>query len=78
MSMGPVIKDGDAIRPDAATKIVVRTDMSSFAPGQVSVSFFILFSILIVGFAAQFYSDARDHFFVRIVDAFSRMQRQLR
>jgi hypothetical protein len=31
---GPVIKDGDTIGPDAATKIVVRHETSGFIPGQ--------------------------------------------
>jgi hypothetical protein len=31
---GPVIKDGDTIGPDAATKIVVRHETSAFVPGQ--------------------------------------------
>lgn len=30
----PVIKDGDTIGPDAATKIVVRHETSGFIPGQ--------------------------------------------
>jgi hypothetical protein len=31
---GDVIKDGDTVGPDAATKITVRREESSFAPGQ--------------------------------------------
>ncbi|MBG0792824.1 DUF4261 domain-containing protein [Methylocystis sp. H62] len=31
---GPVIKDGDTIGPDAATKIVVRHETSGFIPGE--------------------------------------------
>jgi hypothetical protein len=31
---GPVIKDGDTIGPDAATKIVVRHETSGFMPGR--------------------------------------------
>jgi hypothetical protein len=31
---GPVIKDGDTIGPDAATKIVVRHETSACTPGQ--------------------------------------------
>lgn len=31
---GPVIKDGDTIGPDAATKIIVRHETSGFIPGE--------------------------------------------